>query len=82
MGLIHIMNCREIATLVDTDQVQGRSRIDRIQIRVHIWTCWHCRRLVRQIVWLRKLARQSVNAEPDNPGLETRILQKLISSRQ
>ena len=82
MGLIHIMNCREIATLVDTDQVQAQSRVDRIQIRVHIWTCWHCRRLFRQIVWLRKLARESVNVEPDNPGLETRILQKLISSKQ
>ena len=77
MGLIHIFNCREIATLLDTDQVEDQSRIDRIQIRVHMWTCWHCRRLVRQNAWLRKMAREGSGAEPDNPGLETRILQKL-----
>ena len=77
MALIHVMHCREIATLFETDRVAKRSLIDRIQVRVHLWTCWHCRRLVRQIEWLRKMARESVNVEPDNPGLETRILEKL-----
>jgi hypothetical protein len=79
VGLIHIFNCREIATMLDTDQVQVQSRIDRIQIRVHVWTCWHCRRLLRQIAWLKKLARQSVEMTSDNPDLEARILHKLTS---
>ena len=79
--MIHIMNCREIAALLDTDQIQSRKLIDRIQIRVHIWTCWHCRRLARQIAWLKKIARQSVDLEATNPGLEDRILQKLTSPK-
>lgn len=78
MGLIHIMNCREIATLLETDQVQNHDRITRIQVRVHIWTCWHCRRLLRQIQWLRKVALQSMNGVPGDPGLEDRILEKLL----
>jgi hypothetical protein len=78
MGLIHIMNCREIATLLETDQAQNQSCITRIQVRVHIWTCWHCRRLLRQITWLRKVALQSVNEIPPDPGLEERIVQKLL----
>ncbi len=75
------MNCREIAALLDTDQVQSQRLIDRIQIRVHVWTCWHCRRLARQIAWLKRLARESVDLEPAKPGLEDRILQKLTSSK-
>ena len=81
MALIHIMNCREIATLLDTDRVQGLNWVDRVQVRVHVWTCWHCRRLARQIVWLKKLARASLSAEPDNTGLETRILRRLTSPK-
>jgi hypothetical protein len=82
VGLIHIMNCREIAALLDTDQVQDQNWVNRIQVRVHIWICWHCRRLARQIRWLKKLARESASVVSENPGLETRILQKLTSPKQ
>jgi hypothetical protein len=77
--MIHIFNCREIATMLDTDQVENQRWIDRIQIRVHVWTCWHCRRLLRQITWLKRIARESAAVKSDNPDLESRILQKLTS---
>lgn len=80
MALIHVMHCREIATLFDTDRVAELSLVDRIQVRVHLWTCWHCRQLIRQIKWLKEAARETVIPITENPDLESRLLSKLMLS--
>ena len=77
MALIHVMHCREIATLFETDRVAQRSLIDRIQVRVHLWTCWHCRQLIRQLAWLKEAVRQTAIPLMENPELESRLLRKL-----
>jgi len=78
--MIHVMNCREIATLLDSDAVSHQPWITRVQFRVHLWTCWHCRLLARQVKWLGKVARQSVTAIPDAAAdFEARILRNLSS---
>ncbi len=75
---MHVMHCREIATLLDSDAVQNLSWVDRAQVRVHLWVCWHCRLLVRQIAWLGRIAREHAASVPGaDAGLEKRILEKL-----
>ena len=76
--MIHVMHCREIANLIDSDQVKNLNFADRVQVRVHLWVCWHCRLLVRQIQWLGDVARNHIHrsAEADE-HLEARILQRL-----
>lgn len=78
---MHVMHCREIATLLNSDAAERLTWVDRAQLRVHLWTCWHCRLLVRQLRWMREVARQQVNtlAEAD-PGLENRIVDRLRSN--
>ena len=78
MAMIHVMHCREIANLIDSDQVKNLNFADRVQVRVHLWVCWHCRLLVRQIQWLGDVARNRIHrgAEADE-HLEARILQRL-----
>jgi hypothetical protein len=45
---------------------------------VHLWVCWHCRRLVRQILWLGQMARQYASRKRDTGGdLEARIIRNL-----
>jgi hypothetical protein len=78
MALIHVMHCREIAKLIGSDQVKDLNFADRQQVRVHLWVCWHCRQLVRQIKWLGRIARQAVGVRSDSGGdLEARILRNL-----
>jgi hypothetical protein len=78
MALIHVMHCREIAKLIESDEVKDLNFADRQQVRVHLWVCWHCRRLVRQILWLGQMARQSVSGKRDTSGdLEARIIRNL-----
>lgn len=76
--MIRVMNCREIATLMDSDAVSHQPWITRIQFRVHLWVCWHCRLLARQIQWLGKIARESVRAIPEaGDDFEARLLRNL-----
>ncbi len=78
MALIHVMHCREIAKLIESDQVKDLNFAGRQQVRVHLWVCWHCRQLVRQIQWLGRIARQTVGIPPaSGEGLESRILRNL-----
>jgi sigma54-dependent transcription regulator len=78
MAMIHVMHCREIAKLIDSDGVKDLNFADRVQVRVHLWVCRHCRQLVRQIRWLGDVARNRVHriAEADEQ-LEARMLQRL-----
>ena len=76
--MIHVMNCREIATLLDSDAVSHQPWITRVQLQVHLWICWHCRLLARQIKWMAKVTRESVTAIPGaGADFEDRILRKL-----
>jgi len=78
MAMIHIMNCREIAVLLDSDGARHQPWITRVQFRVHLLTCWHCRLLARQIRWIGKVAREAMGtiAEP-GADFEERILRHL-----
>jgi hypothetical protein len=74
------MHCREIANLIDSDRVKDLHFADRVQVRVHLWVCWHCRQLVKQIQWLSRIAREHLPKDVEaDPLLEERILKKLSS---
>ena len=75
--MIRVIKCREIAELMDTDKVDDLGIIDRIQYRMHLWFCWHCRRLARQIQWLGEIARQHVRIVKPAPDFESRLLKKI-----
>jgi hypothetical protein len=79
MAIIHVMHCREIATLLDSDAVEHLSWVDRVQLRCHLWVCWHCRLLVRQIRWLGEAARNEMSAGySEETDLEQRILNRML----
>lgn len=77
MELIHIMHCREIAALLGSEQAKSLSWVNRVQLRVHLWTCWHCRRLARQIRWMAELARGLQTTVASDPEFESRILARI-----
>lgn len=80
--VIHVMHCREIATLIDSDAVQRLTWVNRVQVRVHLWMCWHCRLLVKQIAWLRASAQSRLHiAPPSDPDrdFERQLLERLLS---
>ena len=80
--LIHVMHCREIARLLDSDAVSHLSWVDRVQVRVHLWVCWHCRLLKRQIAWIRAMAKNRLRSAASleaNPNFELKLMERLRS---
>jgi hypothetical protein len=80
--MIHVMHCREIATLLDSDAVECLGWVNRLQVRIHLSLCWHCRRLVMQIAWLRaNVQNRFRTAAETDPGqdFEHRLLERLRS---
>ena len=75
-----MISCKEVARLLDTEQMKDQGLMKRLQVRMHLWMCRHCRRFERQIRQLRAAARQLLGsaqaAKPDGE-LEERILRRL-----
>ena len=75
-----MISCKEVARLLDTEQVKDQGSMKRLQFRMHLWMCRHCKRFERQIRQLRAAARQLLGyaqaARPDGE-LEERILRRL-----
>ena len=51
-----MIRCREVATLLSTDQVASQSVSRRIAVRLHLMMCRHCRRFARQLTLLKHVA--------------------------
>ena len=75
-----MMKCREVATLLDMEQVGEASLWARIGVRMHLMMCQHCRRFARQIRQLRAGAqsmRSVIDSEASDAGLEEKIARTL-----
>lgn len=53
-----MIRCKEVATLLSTDQVTYQSVWRRIAVRVHLMMCRHCRRFARQLTLLKHAAAE------------------------
>ena len=51
-----MIRCKEVATLLSTDQVACQPVWRRAAIRVHLMMCRHCRRFARQLALLTHAA--------------------------
>lgn len=51
-----MIRCKEVATLLSTDQVGYQSVWRRIAVRLHLMMCRHCRRFARQLTLLKQTA--------------------------
>lgn len=79
--MIHVMHCREIAAILDSDRLESLNWVDRIQVKVHLWVCFHCRVLISQIALLKRLTRErmAAMAEPDS-AMTARIVARLTAN--
>ncbi len=51
-----MIRCKEVATLLSTDQHASQPVWRRMAVRVHLMMCRHCRRFARQIALLKQAA--------------------------
>lgn len=75
-----MMKCKEVATLLDMEQVAEASLWTRIGVRLHLMMCQHCRRFARQIKQLQAGAqsmRSAIDSEASDGRLEEKIARTL-----
>lgn len=76
-----MMTCKEVSTLVSTEQVDEAPLARRIGVWLHLMMCRHCRRFRRQLVRIGRIARliaDDFEREPTS-GFEGRIVDRLGS---
>lgn len=77
------MTCKEVATRLDADTAAGEPLRTRIELRLHLMMCRHCRRFRRQLSQLRTgidAIRSMLDAEASARGLEERIANAVDSN--
>ena len=74
-----MMTCKEVSTLVSTEQVHEAPLAQRIGVRLHLMMCRHCRRFRRQLFRIGRVAgliAGEVEHEPSS-SFEGRIVERL-----
>jgi predicted anti-sigma-YlaC factor YlaD len=74
-----MIRCRDVATLLSTDQLRAEPLRRRLAVRMHLAMCRHCRRFVRQIALLKDGAGRVATAFDAEIGRDftDRIQQKV-----
>jgi len=72
-----MITCKEVATLLASDQVQSQIWWKRMEIRLHLAMCGMCSRLAGQLEQLRSAARQTREENEADAGLEDRLIRRL-----
>jgi hypothetical protein len=72
-----MISCKNVATLLTSDQLQSQSWWKRMEVRMHLAMCDLCSRLARQLEQLRSGARQVRDQNEPDQGLEDRLIRRL-----
>lgn len=75
-----MISCKEVATLLTTDQIQTGGLWNRLKVGLHLSMCRHCALLRRQLRLLgsaTRLVRSSIDTEKSAESLDARLLKKL-----
>jgi len=72
-----MISCKNVATLLMSDQLLSQSWWKRMEVRLHLAMCRFCSRLARQIEQLRSATRRTTEQEEADAGLEDRLIRRL-----
>jgi hypothetical protein len=71
-----MISCKNVATLLMSDQLQSQSWWKRMEVRLHLAMCRFCSRLARQIEQLRSATRRTTE-QGEDAGFEDRLIRRL-----
>lgn len=80
-----MLKCNQVSGLVSTDEVDDLSLMKKLEFKMHLWMCGHCRRYVQQIKSLGLGARHwatGCEAEPQQlKRMEEHVLEEVKGKR-
>jgi hypothetical protein len=72
-----MISCKNVATLLMSDQLQSQSWWKRMEVHLHLAMCRYCSRLARQIEQLRSATRRTSEQEEADSAFEDRLIRRL-----
>lgn len=72
-----MISCKNVATLLLSDQLQSQPWWKRIEVRLHLAMCALCFRFARQLAQVRSAARRVGDQTEADQGFEDRLLRRL-----
>jgi hypothetical protein len=72
-----MISCKNVATLLMSDQLQVQSWLKRMEVRLHLAMCSLCSRLARQVEQMRSAAQRMSDQDKADPDLEDRLIRRL-----
>ena len=75
-----IPSCQDLArAAADGSYAEGAWHV-RARLRLHMVSCWICRRYLAQLAWIERTSKQVWASEADeNAGFKSRLLRRLKS---
>ena len=73
-----MMKCREVTKLVAADMVEELGLGRRLEMRLHMFMCRHCRRYLQQIRTLGRGARELAERDAPSPDRLQEIEQEIL----
>ncbi len=80
-----MLKCKEVTTIITSDELKESSWMKRLSVRMHLFMCKHCRRYSSQIRIIGRVARElfGPGSQAENPErisrLEKTVLQAIPS---
>lgn len=75
-----MLRCREVSRLVASDDIARAGYVRRLELRLHLLMCRHCRNYARQIHLMGSAARQLWGAGSEDPEQTLRLEQELLGA--
>ena len=72
-----MISCKNVSTLLTSDQLQAQRWWRRMEVRLHLAMCEFCSRLARQLEQMRSAARKTGEENEADAGLEERVIRRL-----
>lgn len=74
-----MLKCREVARLIASDELTTASWSRRLEVRLHLFMCQHCRRYAAQIRALGRSVRNIWAHRLEDPVALERLTGKILS---
>jgi hypothetical protein len=77
-----MLRCREVSRVVASDDITRIGAVRRLELRLHLLMCRHCRNYVRQIRLMGSVARQLWGIGSVGPQQTFRLEQEVLGALQ
>jgi hypothetical protein len=75
-----MLACREVSRLVASGEIDRAGWLRRLELRLHLMMCRHCRNYARQVRLIGTAARRIWGSAIEDPGAVADLEQKVLKA--